>query len=76
MIDLVVFLTDYLYTLYFILHNGCWIFRYAAELHMVYLNSKYQSANEAMNSPDGIAVLAILLYVNVSKNLFIWLLTM
>lgn len=41
--------------------------RYAAELHLVHLNSKYESMDEASEQPDGVAVLGILFEVNVTS---------
>ncbi|NXN15087.1 CAH9 anhydrase, partial [Indicator maculatus] len=42
--------------------------RFAAEIHVVHYNSKYDSFNEAMVHPDGLAVLAAFLEVGPREN--------
>ena len=37
---------------------------------MAYINNKYRNLNEAVKNPDGIAILSILFYVNVSNMQF------
>ena len=41
---------------------------YAAELHMVFWNTKYKSFNEAMKRPDGLTVLAVFLEEGVTRK--------
>lgn len=51
---------------YKIYSKNCDNDRFAAELHIVHYNSRYDSAKEALNHHDGLAVLGILFDVNVS----------
>ena len=41
---------------------------YAAELHMVFWNTKYKSFKEAMKKPDGLSVLAVFLEEGVTRK--------
>ncbi|NXH11487.1 CAH9 anhydrase, partial [Bucco capensis] len=42
--------------------------RFAAEIHVVHYNTKYDSFNEAMDRPDGLAVLGAFLEVGLREN--------
>ena len=42
-------------------------FRYAMEMHLVHMNSKYNDITEALAQPDGLAVLGVMFIVSVSK---------
>ena len=47
------------YNLIFLMLN-----RAAAEIHLVHYNLKYGSQTEAINHPDGLAVLAVMVMVS------------